>query len=180
MLSPYSLPRTDGFPVGRYRLLFGAHSEAYAGVRYVDGRSVDPVDGRTILRQAQAFGPAISVEPWDEETAERCIAFGRANDRPDVVEAVEAWLAARATPAEGEGEGDDSGDVDPGRKDGGADSDPPPPMTDELDAFERDELVELATALGLTPGNKQAPRLRKEIRVARLAAVTPAEGEGEG
>ncbi len=170
MLSPHALPRTDGIPTGRYALLHGSSNEVYFGVRYVDGRSTGPVDGRTILRQAMAFGPTISVEPWDEETALRCIEYGRANDRLDVVEAVEAWLAARSVP---EPTGDNDGSDSDLSKGDGSETDSPSPAADDLDALSLEQLRELAESLGLTPGNKQEKALRRLVRAERAKSETP-------
>lgn len=68
MLSIVDLPREHGVPLGRYRLRRDGCNEAFPGVRYVDGVSVEPVDGKAVARQAAAFGGAVIIEPWDEET----------------------------------------------------------------------------------------------------------------
>lgn len=166
MLSPFAIPRIDGVPVGRYRLLLGTRTESFSGVRYVNGRSVEPVDGRTILRQHQAFGDVVRVEPWDEETARRVLAYGENHGRPDVVEAMEGWLRARAEP----GASDEDGDSD-----GGTGAQP-----DELEAMSVDDLRAFAELREIVIDKRWGEkRLREEIRKATDAAPSDEDDEGD-
>lgn len=160
MLTPFSIPRTDGIPAGRYRLLLGARTEDFFGVRYVSGASVESVGGRTIMRQWSAFGDALRLEPWDVETAERCLTHAQTIERPDLVQALTAWLAERAEPASTEtGEGE---------------------AGDGLGEASVEALRELATSLGLAPGNKQEKALIKLIRAERAKQPPASTETGEG
>ena len=107
MLTPHSLPRVDGVPHGRYRLLLGERTEDFFGVSYRGGRSVAPVDGRTLLRQHGAFGDTVKVEPWDIETARAVREHLVRTERDDLLPLLDEWIAANdpdAAPASAEGE----------------------------------------------------------------------------
>jgi hypothetical protein len=73
MLSISELPIVDGFPAGAYRLKLKANNDSFLGVTYRDGVSTEPVSGRFVARQYSAWGTALIIEPWDDETLSRII-----------------------------------------------------------------------------------------------------------
>ena len=125
------------------------------GVRYVDGRSVAPVDGKTIFRQHQAFGAAIKVEPWDDETAERCLAHAKSIGNAEAVVALEAWVEARNP------------------------EDPKGDAGDGLDGLSLVELRARCETAGILPGNKQEKALAKLLRQHAAQATKPEDPKGD-
>ena len=64
------IPGTWGRPVGRYTLRLGDRTKKFPrGVRFVNGVTVEPVDGRAARRLFSAYGRrGLTIEPADEAT----------------------------------------------------------------------------------------------------------------
>ena len=73
MIDIQELPRKDGFPVGMYRLRYSTVTMTTFDAKMVDGVTVDPISGRTLLRLRMAYGCQCVIEPADEETLELVI-----------------------------------------------------------------------------------------------------------
>ena len=85
-LTHEDLPRKDGVPVGAYHLQHKLSDFAKSGFgfSFANGRTVEPITGRSLLRILYASGSDFTVEPADEDTAR----------------AIWRFLSERGTPSE--------------------------------------------------------------------------------
>jgi len=145
-LEVFEIPRQKGQLQGKYRLtMTDGRSEKYPGARFVDGVTVEPVEGKTVKRLYAAFGPSLTIEAWDDETLS--MVADTLRDRGEIDRAAELTSSPAA------------------RSEATTRPELPAAEGDDLDIMSRAELMDEARELGLSPHwNTGSARLKELIR----------------